>query len=317
VGRGSVVVMTPRRSFPLAALLAVAVATLPVACGSSADDASSTASTSSASTAASPSSTASSTPGDLTDTSVRPVVSVPDALPTELVITEIVPGEGRAAQTGDAVVVDYVGARSVNGEEFDDSWERGEPFMAVLGTRSVIAGWEQGLIGAQEGARLQLDIPSALAYGDQSPGGVIEPGDALSFVVDIRAVVPASKPDDAPEVDVPVSVGADDLTVRDLIDADGRAIEEGDQVLAQLMVYRGDTAELLDSTWDGAGPVRLIVADGELVEGMYRALLGARQGARLLVTMPFDQAFGVEGNADLGLPPATDVVLVIDVLAVF
>ena len=256
-------------------------------------------------------------PADPTDTSVRPVVSIPASLPTELVVTEIVTGRGRAAEDGDAVVVDYVGARSVNGEEFDNSWDNGQPFMAVLGTRSVIAGWEQGLLGAQEGARLQLDIPPDLAYGDDSPGGVIEPGDALSFVVDVRAVVPASDPDDAPQVEVPVSNGATDLKVEDLVQTDGRVVEEGSQVLAQIMVYRGDTAELLDSTWDGAGPVRLVVTEGQLVEGMYRGLLGARQGGRRLVTMPFAQAFGAEGNADLGLPPATDVVLVLDVLAVF
>ncbi len=295
--------------------MAVAVASVSlVACGSS-GDAEDTAVD--VSTTAAPATTAEAEPDDPTDTSARPVVSVPDQLPTELVITEIVPGTGRQAALGDAVVVDYVGARSETGEEFDNSWDGGQPFMAVLGTRSVIAGWEQGLIGAQEGARLQLDIPSELAYGDESPGGVIEPGDALSFVVDIRAVVPASKPEDAPDITVPISNGAEDLSVRDLVETDGRIIAEGDQVLAQIMVYRGDTAELLDSTWDGAGPVRLIVAEGQLVEGMYQALLGARQGARRLVTMPFAQAFGAEGNADLGLPPATDVVLIIDVLAVF
>lgn len=314
MGRGSVQRMVRRRRI-LLARVAVAVATVSlVGCGSSDDGQDAVAEVS---TTAAPATTAAPGTTDPTDTSVRPVVSIPDQLPTELVITEIVPGKGREAELGDAVVVDYVGARTATGEEFDNSWDRGQPFMAVLGTRSVIAGWEQGLIGAQVGSRLQLDIPSELAYGEESPGGVIEPGDALSFVIDIRAVVPASKPEDAPEVEVPISNGAEELTVRDLVEADGPVIEDGAQVLAQIMVYRGDTAELLDSTWDGAGPVRLIVAEGQLVDGMYQALLGARQGARRLVTMPFAQAFGAEGNAELGLPPATDVVLVIDVLAVF
>lgn len=254
---------------------------------------------------------------DFTDVAVRPVVSVPAVLPTQLVITEIVAGRGRSAQVGDTVVVDYVGARSIDGQEFDNSWDRGQPFLAVLGTRSVIAGWEQGLVGAQEGARLQLDIPPDLAYGDTSPGGIIQPGDALSFVVDIRAVVPASNPDDAPDIDIPTSNGASDLRVDDLVMGDGRTVDEGAQVLAQLLVYRGDTGDLLDSTWDGAGPVRFFVAEGQLVPGLYQGLLGARQGSRRLVVMPFALAFGALGNTDLGLPPATDVVLVIDVLAVF
>jgi len=283
-------------------------------CGSSTDDG-----ISGTSTTLAPTTTVAADPDgtDVTDVNVRPVVSVPAALPTELEITEIVPGTGRAAELGDAVVVDYVGARSATGEVFDNSWDRGQPFMAVLGTRSVIAGWEQGLVGAREGSRLQLDIPSDLAYGDDSPGGIIKAGDALSFVVDIRAVVPPSNPDDAPEVDVPLSNGSTELSLDDLVIGEGRAIEEGSQVLAQLLVYRGDTGELLDSTWDGAGPVRLIVADGELVPGMYQSLLGIRQGGRRLAVLPFSLAFGAAGNTDLGLPPATDVVLVLDVLAVF
>lgn len=284
-------------------------------CGSSGNDSSSPDSDSdSTTTSAMPATTAAPSPED---TSVRPVVSVPAELPTELVITEIVPGSGREAQLGDAVVVDYVGARSADGEEFDNSWDRGAPFMAVLGTRSVIAGWEQGLVGSQEGGRLQLDIPADLAYGDDSPGGIIQPGDALSFVVDIRAVVPASNPEDAPQVEAPISNGATELRIDDLVVGDGRVVEEGSNVLAQLMVYRGDTGELLDSTWDGAGPVRLIVAEGQLVPGMYEAMLGSAQGGRRLVVMPFSMAFGATGNAELGLPPATDVVLVIDILAVF
>lgn len=285
----------------------VMMAVVLAGCGSSSDDA--TPETSSTDTARVDTSN--------TDTSVRPVVSVPSVLPTELTITELVPGTGRAAELGDAVVVDYVGARSETGEVFDNSWDREQPFMAVLGTRSVIAGWEQGLVGANEGSRLQLDIPPDLAYGDDSPGGIIEPGDALSFVVDIRAVVPPSDPNDAPVIDVPLSNGSTELSTQDLVIGDGEAITEGSQVLAQLLVYRGDTGELLDSTWNGSGPVRLIVAEGELVPGMYQSLLGVRQGGRRLAVLPFSLAFGAEGSTDLGLPPATDVVLVLDVLAVF
>lgn len=302
--------MTRRRQWVVSGVAVLVLA----ACGSSSDDDSSSESDSTTTMSAAPATTATPSPDD---TSVRPVVSVPAELPTELVITEIVPGSGREAQLGDAVVVDYVGARSANGEEFDNSWDRGQPFMAVLGTRSVIAGWEQGLVGSQEGGRLQLDIPAELAYGDDSPGGIIQPGDALSFVVDIRAVVPASNPEDAPQVEAPISNGASELRIDDLVVGEGRVVEEGSNVLAQLMVYRGDTGELLDSTWDGAGPVRLIVTEGQLVPGMYEAVLGSAQGGRRLVVMPFSMAFGATGNAELGLPPATDVVLVIDILAVF
>ena len=258
-----------------------------------------------------------STPPDPFDTSLRPAVSVPATPPSELTVTEIVAGTGPAAGEGDILVVDYVGARTVNGQEFDNSWDRDQQFMLVLGSGGVIAGWEQGLDGAREGSRLQIDIPNELAYGQESPGDPIEPGDALSFVVDVRAVVPAADPADTPVVEVPRSDGATELETIDVVEGEGEALEEGSSGLVQLLVHRGDTGELLDSTWDGSGPVRVEMVAGLLVPGLYDGLLGARQGGRRIIVIPFEQAFGLDGNEDLGLPPATDVILVVDVQAVW
>jgi FKBP-type peptidyl-prolyl cis-trans isomerase len=189
--------------------------------------------------------------------------------------------------------------------------------MLVLGAGGVIAGWEEGLQGAREGSRIQIDIPASLAYGDESPGAPIQPGDALSFVIDVRAVVPAADPADAPAVEVPLSDGASELEVIDVVTGDGEALAEGSSGLVQLLVHRGDTGELLDSTWDGSGPVRVEMVEGLLVPGLYDGLLGARQGGRRIIVIPFAQAFGLDGNEDLGLPPATDVILVVDVQAVW
>ena len=56
----------------------------------------------------------------------------------------------------------------------------------------MIQGWEDGLLGVQAGERVQLDIPADLAYGDTGSPPVIEPGAALTFVVDVLAVTPGS-----------------------------------------------------------------------------------------------------------------------------
>lgn len=119
----------------------------------------------------------------------KPEVVIPDELPTELVVTELIEGTGEGAQDGDSVSVHYVGVRSEDGVEFDNSYERGSPFAVVLGTGSVIAGWDQGLVDVKAGGRYQLDIPADLAYGD-ADRGTIRPGDALTFVVDVVSVTP-------------------------------------------------------------------------------------------------------------------------------
>ncbi len=118
-----------------------------------------------------------------------PQVRIPDELPTELQVTCLVDGDGDHAAAGDTVIVHYIGVRSVNGQVFDASYHRGEPLPVQLGVGMVIQGWDQGLIGAQKGARIQLDIPAELAYGNRSPGAGIQPGDALTFVVDIMDII--------------------------------------------------------------------------------------------------------------------------------
>jgi peptidylprolyl isomerase len=120
----------------------------------------------------------------------KPEVVLPTELPTELVITDLVDGEGPAAQVGDTVLVHYIGVISETGEVFDNSYDRGQPFPVTIGTTNVIAGWTQGLVGVQAGTRRQLDIPAELAYGDQGNGS-IQPGDAISFVIDVLSVEPA------------------------------------------------------------------------------------------------------------------------------
>jgi peptidylprolyl isomerase len=117
----------------------------------------------------------------------KPEVEIPAEPPTELVVTVLEPGDGPEAAEGDVVTVNYVGVRTADGTEFDDNYD-GAPFNVVLGAGGVIEGWEQGLLGVQAGSRVQLDIPADLAYGDNPPGDPIQPGDALTFVVDVRSV---------------------------------------------------------------------------------------------------------------------------------
>ncbi len=122
----------------------------------------------------------------------KPEVEIPAETPEDLVVSVLSPGDGPEAAPGDTVLVHYVGVRSEDGTEFDNSYDRGSPFPVTLGQGGVIAGWDEGLVGAQAGSQIQLDIPSDLAYGDSPRGEVIQAGDALTFVIDVMSVTPAS-----------------------------------------------------------------------------------------------------------------------------
>ena len=79
----------------------------------------------------------------------------------------------------------YVGVAYSTGEEFDASWNRGNPLQFRLGAGQVIAGWDQGVQGMRVSGRRQLVIPPGLAYGDRGAGGPIAPGETLIFVCDL------------------------------------------------------------------------------------------------------------------------------------
>jgi len=125
----------------------------------------------------------------LKDTSQKPVIPKPTGSPPRrLVVEDIVKGKGKAAKKGDTVIVNYVGMNFSNGQEFDASWDRGQPFPVQLGTGGVIQGWEQGLIGIRQGGRRKLTIPPELGYGPQGQPPAIPPNETLIFVVDAVSV---------------------------------------------------------------------------------------------------------------------------------
>ena len=119
----------------------------------------------------------------------RPRIEKPEGdIPFELVIDDLVLGEGDEAVAGTRVSVHYVGVSFKTGEEFDASWNRGQPFEFRLGKGHVIPGWDVGVQGMRVGGRRKLTIPSAMAYGARGAGSVIQPHEPLVFVVDLLAV---------------------------------------------------------------------------------------------------------------------------------
>ncbi|MGY1837247.1 FKBP-type peptidyl-prolyl cis-trans isomerase [Blastococcus sp. SYSU DS0510] len=167
-----------RRTVP-GALLALALSVVLTACGG--EDAAPSASEDPTSVVAEQIST---------DLSEAPGVPASDApAPTELVVEDVVRGNGAEAVEGSTVAVKYVGGFYETGEEFDSSWSRGadETLPVTLGAGQVIPGFDQGITGMQVGGRRVITIPSELGYGD-ADRGPIPGGSTLVFVVDLVEV---------------------------------------------------------------------------------------------------------------------------------
>lgn len=249
----------------------------------------------------------------------KPEVTTPKAMPAELVSTDLTEGTCSApAAVGDTVLVHYVGVRSEDGTEFDNSYDRGEPFEVQLGAGRVIQGWDEGLVGVRQGGRRQLDIPADLAYGDSpNPGGVILPGDALTFVVEVVAVLPGSKAEDDPGIELDGAANVGKLDVEELVEGDGPSPQEGQSVAVRIVTYRADTGELLASNWGEPPFAFVFAANSDVVPGLRDAVAGMKLGGRRQAQIPFALLFDGAGNEDLGLPASVDLTVVIDLVAIY
>lgn len=113
----------------------------------------------------------------------KPTIHVPnEPAPTDLVIEDLVVGEGDEAQAGGMVKVHYLGVDYQTGEEFDSSWDRGD--AAEFPLAGLIEGWQDGIPGMKVGGRRQLTIPPEKAYGSAGGGHPLS-GRTLVFVIDL------------------------------------------------------------------------------------------------------------------------------------
>jgi peptidylprolyl isomerase len=111
--------------------------------------------------------------------------------PTGLQITDTKVGTGATPKTGQICVMHYTGwlyQDGAKGQKFDSSVDRGQPFEFPIGTRRVIAGWDEGVASMKVGGKRTLIIPPALGYGARGAGGVIPPNATLIFEVELLDV---------------------------------------------------------------------------------------------------------------------------------
>jgi FKBP-type peptidyl-prolyl cis-trans isomerase len=244
-------------------------------------------------------------------------IDVPGVDVEVLDVTVLIEGDGPIAEAGDTVIVDYIGVRALDGVEFDNSYDRGTPFaVGPLGQAQVIQGWNDGLLGAQTGARLQLDIPSAQAYGEAARSDVIRENEPLTFVIDVRSVIKAPDASAAPtEMGVETSEGATELSFEDLIEGDGAVLEKGQTAVFNLVLFRADSGVLLDSTWTSE-PIQIPMTEGQF-EAIVQGMPGMKVGGRRAITFPPAFGFGETGNPQVGLPVGVDAVLVVDLFGAY
>jgi FKBP-type peptidyl-prolyl cis-trans isomerase len=110
------------------------------------------------------------------------VITLPDGLQYEI----ITKGTGPVPKVTDTIQANYKGTL-INGEEFDNSYKRGEPL--TIPVSGVIRGWTEALEMMPVGSKWKLFIPSDLGYGDRGAGSAIPGGSALIFEIELLNIV--------------------------------------------------------------------------------------------------------------------------------
>lgn len=119
----------------------------------------------------------------------KPTVNLPKRTASNKVVyNDIEAGSGAEAKDGDRVTLNYVGVSFETGEEFDASWDRGEPITFTLGAGEVIPGWDAGIVGMKKGGRRKLVVPPRYAYGEAGFPPAVGPNETLVFVIDLEGV---------------------------------------------------------------------------------------------------------------------------------
>jgi len=114
-------------------------------------------------------------------------------------------GSGPSPKETDTVVTNYKGTL-LDGTEFDSSYKRNEPMTFPV--NRVIKGWTEALQLMKPGAKYQLFIPAALAYGERGAGRDIGPNATLIFEVELLSIKPPETTAVIPGASAPPTPGA-------------------------------------------------------------------------------------------------------------
>jgi peptidylprolyl isomerase len=120
----------------------------------------------------------------------KPAITVPKtcSAPTKLIVKDLAPGSGPAAQKGAGLQADYALTAWSTGQEVETSYDSQPLDVPTVGS-GLIEAWNQGLVGLKQGGRRLIVAPPDLAYAGS--GNELQ-DETLVFIIDAVKVTPAA-----------------------------------------------------------------------------------------------------------------------------
>jgi peptidylprolyl isomerase len=120
-----------------------------------------------------------------------------------------------------------------------------------------------------------------------------------------------------PAVTIPAATASSKLAIKTVIQGTGPALADTDSFAGNYAVYiwSGKTHKLALSTFTQGTPQVLAAKVG--LPGLQKALAGQKMGSRVLAVLPPSEAYGSQGNSQIGVKPTDTVVFVVDLIKDF
>lgn len=220
-------------------------------------------------------------------------------------------GNGKKAQAGDKVVVNYTG-KLTNDTVFDSSLKSGQPFTFKLGAGQVIKGWDEAFALLQVGDKATIKFGPELGYGDREMGK-IPANSTLIFDVEMLDVIEGIKPWDVKGKDtITTASGLKYIMIKS--NKDSVAIKPGDKATVHYSGFFTD-GKMFDSSVDRGQPFSLKVGAGQVIKGWDEGLALLRKGEKAKFIIPYNLAYGEQGRPPV-IPAKTDLVFDVEVVDV-
>jgi len=226
-------------------------------------------------------------------------------------------GNGPLPKDGETVKVHYTGWL-MNGQKFDSSVDRGQPFSFMLGTGRVIKGWELALRLMKKGEKIMVYLPSDLAYGERGAGEVIPPNAILVFEIELLDITNRDKVIQQDMKTIEAYLKEKGLEAQPSpyglyyhIDRPGTGpnARPGDLVTVNYTGMLLD-GKVFDSSYSRDAPITFTLGRGQVIEGWEKGLLFFNKGAKGTIYLPSPLAYGDSGAGAL-IPP--NAILIFDI----
>lgn len=211
-------------------------------------------------------------------------------------------GNGKKVAVGDMVTVHYTGTL-LNGTKFDSSKDRNQPFSFRVGSRQVIAGWDEGLQLLHVGDKAVLTIPAELGYGKRDMEKI--PANS-TLVFEIEVIETKS-----PVVAVPFNIeGKEVLSTPSglkyvyIEKGNGPQAEAGKTVDVHYTGYLMDGRKF-DSSVERGDPISFPLGQGMVIKGWEEGIALMKVGDKMRLIIPSELAYGPNGAGGVIPPNAT------------